>query len=249
MQNAFISSPLLPAARRNTTWLGFCHVADIFATFAGLARLPASATATATDSIDMWRHIVSGGPSPRTEIAHLITNEHNVANGVGQPCNACAKGQDPGVYPFCVNVSATEPFRFHGKQQTGCGGALQVGHLKLLVGFPGDPTLYGPPERTPGSGHGDQASLNALPDYPCQTHCLFNTTSDPSETRDLSGEPSAAVHLQAMLRRYAELSTQGLPVFGYPQMLNETGAVCVAGVNDSCAVAKRTGLVEPCGFQ
>ena len=69
-----------------------------------------------------------------------------------------------------------------------------------------------------------EASLNALPDYPCQTHCLFNTTSDPSETHDVAGEPSAAAHLQAMLRRYAELSTQGLPVFGYPQMLNEAGA-------------------------
>lgn len=226
------------------------HVADIFKTFGGLAKLSHATTFQyAVDSYDMWDAILSDGPSPRNEIAHLITNQWNVVNGIGQPCNACMEGQDPGTYPFCVNVSATKPFRFEGKQQTGCGGALQVGHLKLLVGFPGDPTLYGPPEQSAGmSGHDQQANLNSLPAYPCQKYCLFNVTDDPSETKDLSADPALDDQLQALLRRYEQLSTQGADVYDYRQMLNETGAVCVSGLNDSCAVAIRTGCVEPCGF-
>jgi len=42
--NAFISSPLLPAARRNTTWDGMMHITDIWATFATLAHLPPTAS-------------------------------------------------------------------------------------------------------------------------------------------------------------------------------------------------------------
>ena len=183
--NAFISSPLLPPACRNTTWSGHMHVADIFKTFGALAELPASAFAHAVDSFDMWDAIVSDGRSPRSEVAHLITNRWNVANGLGRwggGCNVCASGQVPGK--SCDNAS--EPFALDNsttEQQTGCGGALQIGHMKLLVGFPGDTTLYGLPELTAGSGHDMQASLNALPAYPCQKHCLFNTTADPSETK------------------------------------------------------------------
>jgi len=78
-------------------------------------------------------------------------------------------------------VTQAEPFAPHpkGKEFSGCGGALQVGHLKLLIGYPGDTTLYGRPERAAGSGHDEQADLNALPLFPCQKHCLFNTTADP----------------------------------------------------------------------
>ena len=125
---------------------------------------------------------------------------------------------------------------------------MQIGHMKLLVGFPGDTTLYGPPELRAGSGHDGQPNLNALPAYPCQKHCMFNTTADPSETKDLSAEPAFAGELQALLLRYGQLSTQGVDVFDYHHMLNETGEVCVGGLNDSCAVAMRTGIVEPCGF-
>ena len=78
--------------------------------------------------------------------------------------------------------------------------------MKLLVGFPGDTTLYGPPELRAGSGHDGQPNLNALPAYPCQKHCMFNTTADPSETKDLSAEPAFAGELQALLLRYGQLS-------------------------------------------
>ena len=207
--NAFISSPLLPASRRNGSFDGMMHITDIWATFCELAELPASAS-RGVDGLSMWKAIVSGGPSPRTEMAHTITNAYNVVNGL-KPCNACVDGpgkDKPGQN--CVNVSATKPFRpTPGKEESGCGGALQIGDLKLLVGFPGDPTLYGPPERSAGSGHEGQADLNALPPYPCQKACLFNTTHDPSETLDLSADPAFASHVKAMMQRYEELSSKG----------------------------------------
>jgi arylsulfatase A-like enzyme len=248
--NAFISSPLLPAARRNTSWDGMMHITDIWATFATLAHLQPSVN-EGTDSIDMWSAILSGGPSPRKEIAHTITNSWNVVNGV-KPCNACVGTERPGK--SCTNASAAEPFEPLGpgtKQYSGCGGALQVGHLKLLVGYPGDTTLYGPPASSAGSGHDGQVDLNALPLFPCQKHCLFNTTADPSETKDLSADVAFASDLAHLLARYEQLSKQGRAVLTYAGMIEETGAVCVSsgvGANDSCAVAKRFGVVEPCGF-
>jgi arylsulfatase B/arylsulfatase I/J len=44
--NAFISSPLLPAGRVNTTWNGMVHVTDIMATFAALANVSGSSAGT-----------------------------------------------------------------------------------------------------------------------------------------------------------------------------------------------------------
>jgi hypothetical protein len=93
--------------------------------------------------------------------------------------------------------------------------------------------------------------LNTLPLFPCQKHCLFNTTADPSETQDLSADPAFSSELAQLLARYKQLGTQGRAVLRYAGMIAETGAVCVgggAGANDSCAIAKRFGVVEPCGF-
>ena len=63
----------------------------------------------------MWEAILSDGPSPRTEIAHTITNEWNVVNGL-KPCIACGTaGHDkPGV--TCTNVSAV---RFQSRPSFG----------------------------------------------------------------------------------------------------------------------------------
>ena len=44
------------------------------------------------------------------------------------------------------------------------------------------------------------------------------------------------------------MGTQGGDVFGYDDMVKETGAVCTAHVNDTCAVAVKLGVVEPCGY-
>ena len=80
---------------------------------------------------------------------------------------------------------------------------------------------------------------------------IINTTADPSETIDLSADAAFASDLARLLARYEQLGKQGRAVLTYAGMIEETGAVCVgsgAGANDSCAVAKRFGVVEPCGF-
>ena len=185
----------------------------------------------------------------------MITNEWNVQNGTGSHCNSCDSNKtlpSPHATPKPgVNCVANHPFAntsTWGHDFRGCGGALLVGHLKLLVGYPGDTRLYGKPAIRAGSGHEGEPDMNRLQPFPCQRHCLFNTTADPSETVDLSERPAYARALQSMLRRYQELSTQGEDVFAYSDMLKQTGEVCVKNVNDSCAIAQTQRVVEPCGY-
>eukprot|EP00040_Diaphanoeca_grandis_P004139 m.27212 g.27212 ORF g.27212 m.27212 type:complete len:483 (-) comp15705_c0_seq1:126-1574(-) len=255
--NALLSGGLIPASRRNSSWDGMMHVADILPTFVGLAGV--SIPTTAVDGISgMWDAITGTTmllSSPRHEIAHLITNEWEVKNSNGAPCNSCASNKTlPGPHAIAkpgVNCAAANPFVNEtewGNSFRGCGGALLVGHVKLLVGYPGDTRLFGPPEVTAGSGHEGAPNMNGLGTFPCQDHCLFNTTADPAETIDLSSDPAFFGVLQDMLTRYAALSAEGADVFAYPQMLEETGEVCTANVNDSCAVATKLHVVEPCGY-
>merc|ERR1719174_614435 len=86
--NAVLSGGLIPTARRNTSWSGMMHVADILPTFVHLAGAPLPNTAV-DGVVGMWDAIASDSPSPRTEIAHMITNEWNVQNGTGSHCNSC----------------------------------------------------------------------------------------------------------------------------------------------------------------
>jgi arylsulfatase A-like enzyme len=253
--NALLSGGLVPAARRNASWGGTMHVSDVLPTFAGLAGVPVPATAV--DGVaGMWEAIISMSPSPRREVAHMITNEWAIQNSTGHPCNSCSSNKtlpSPHTVPEPgVNCAVTQqPFANEtqwGNNFVGCGGALLIGDLKLLVGYPGDTRLFGPPEAVAGSGHEGAPDLNRLGTFPCQDHCLFNTSADPSETTDLSADPAFAGALQAMLARYSVLSAEGENAFTYGDMLKETGEVCKGGVNDSCAVANRSGVVEPCGY-
>ena len=253
--NALLSGGLIPTARRNGVWDGMMHVSDILPTFAGLAAVPVPKTAT--DGLaGMWEAIITASASPRFEIAHMITNEWTVKNSFGPPCNSCnssktlpgnnTKNAKPGL-----NCAAIDPFvnkTEWGNSYRGCGGALLVGDLKLLVGFPGDTRLFGPPVPSAGSGHDGAPNVNGLGTFPCQDHCLFNTTADPAETVELSHNPAFAEALQSMLARYEVLSNQGEDVFSLQDMVKETGDVCTSGVNDSCAIAARLGVVEPCGY-
>ena len=255
--NALFSSPLIPSTRRNTSWGGMMHMSDIFPTFTALAGLDAVNDrrdgSQPLDGMNMWPAIIAGGASPRKEIAHTITNKWNVVNGVHDsiaPCNACSQQKSPIPGKNCAAPFNTtvDP---NGVSFRGCGGALQMGDLKLIVGYPGDTTLYGKPEMTvgQGGGHDNQANINKLPLLPCQTHCLFNTSADPSETIDLTDDPRYAPELANALARYAELTTQGRDILTLQDMAQETGDVCVLKVNDSCAVAMKYGYVEPCGFE
>lgn len=257
--NALLAGGLIPAARRNSAWAGMMHVTDVFPTFASLAGVPVPESAV--DGVaGFWQAITAtAAASPRSEIAHMISNEWVVKNGNNPPCNSCSSaktlpgGKKANAKPG-TNCAATDPFAANetewGNSFRGCGGALLVGHFKLLVGYPGDTRLFGLPEATAGSGHEGQVpvGVNGLGTFPCQDHCLFNTTADPSETADLSNQTALFGVLQDMLTRYAQLSKEGGDVFSYDDMLKETGEVCVSNVNDSCAVADALGVVEPCGY-
>ena len=162
------------------------HVTDILPTFAGLAGVPVPATAT--DGLPgFWLAIsaTAAGASPRREIAHMISNEWTVKNGNNPPCNSCnasrtlpggrASNAKPGV-----NCAATDPFAANetewGNSFRGCGGALLVGDLKLIMGYPGDTRLFGTygsfdilfgPPLPPPSFHPRISQLHTTTHSPC----------------------------------------------------------------------------------
>merc|ERR1719247_3606878 len=71
---AFLWSPLLPAARRGTKWDGIMHISDWWATYLGAAGAtpPADTGPRAPDAKNLWPAILSGGQSPRTEVVHMV---------------------------------------------------------------------------------------------------------------------------------------------------------------------------------
>ena len=70
----FIGGGAVPAEQRGSTWDGLMHAADWLPTLvAGVAGAPLPPTRNGSrpmDGFDMWDAILSGGPSPRTEIVH-----------------------------------------------------------------------------------------------------------------------------------------------------------------------------------
>lgn len=76
--NALISSPLLPAARRNTSWHGLAHSSDWLPTVAAIAGLKfplpedAAGGMRPRDGMNLWPALVAGGASPRTEVMMQI---------------------------------------------------------------------------------------------------------------------------------------------------------------------------------
>lgn len=72
----FVGGGAIPAARRGTTWDGLMHAADWFPTLVvGAAGLPLPPTKNGSrpmDGIDLWGALLTGGPSPRSEIVHQV---------------------------------------------------------------------------------------------------------------------------------------------------------------------------------
>ena len=78
---AFLWSPLLPAAQRGTKWDGIMHISDWWATYLAAAGATPSADTgpRAPDAKNLWPAILSGGQSPRTEVVHMVHNEQYCA--------------------------------------------------------------------------------------------------------------------------------------------------------------------------
>jgi hypothetical protein len=70
---------LFRAARHGTQFIGLAHLADIYLTVAvGIAGLSIDVSTTGPippDSHNLWPALMSGGPSPRTEVVHLPLSE------------------------------------------------------------------------------------------------------------------------------------------------------------------------------
>ena len=151
---AFISSPLLPAARQGTKFDGLAHLSDIYLTVAvGIAQLSIDVAATGpippgvqaaglsssadpsrltrggracSDSHNLWPALMSGAPSPRPEVVHLPLSAGNM---YGVNTSDCGRGCGTPTSKGC-----------HG-----CAPSIRQGDWKLLVGWPGDDQLVALP--------------------------------------------------------------------------------------------------------
>lgn len=111
---AWVSGPLVPESRRNTTWSGLMHVSDLLPTIceATGTAVPADTGPFPLDGYAQWANIVEGRPSPRKVIVH-------------QPLNEYWNGS-------CTQRDVADKF------QPSCGGGILDWPFKLLTGFPGD---------------------------------------------------------------------------------------------------------------
>eukprot|EP01121_Diplochlamys_sp_Union-15-3_P015578 TRINITY_DN5184_c0_g1_i3.p1 TRINITY_DN5184_c0_g1~~TRINITY_DN5184_c0_g1_i3.p1 ORF type:complete len:309 (-),score=51.98 TRINITY_DN5184_c0_g1_i3:78-1004(-) len=81
---AFITSPLLPSSRANTSYSGMIHAVDWYKTLSELAGVPVDQTGpVAPDGVNIWGALSSGGPSPRTEAVINIWGNNSGAIRVG----------------------------------------------------------------------------------------------------------------------------------------------------------------------
>ena len=101
----FVTGGAVPSAQHGQVRRGLVHIADLYATFAGLAGLPAVAPAAGpapSDSIDQWSYIVGAvKEAPRME----IIQDHHMFTNASATCGAectCA-GQVPFELPGCVD--------------------------------------------------------------------------------------------------------------------------------------------------
>eukprot|EP00937_MAST-01D_sp_MAST-1D-sp2_P001249 g1249.t1 len=204
----------------------------------GIAGLPAPAPGATgpvpPDSVNLWDALVSGAPSPRTEVLHLPLPNRYVNTTLDGDGKNCTKG--------------------------GCSPSMRAGDFKIVMGWPGEdglchlkpplaqPVPYGQSKGkvTQGDhcegGHWDAQFTHQ--NASCVPYCLFDVKRDPSESNDLSGSAAHRDVAQQLLQRLGEVSRTGVAV---PELCNKTeykrrfGAV-------RCAVAEQTGFWLPLDF-
>ena len=80
---SFVSGPLVPPHRRNTTWPGLAHSSDWWPTILdGVLALNLSSADVdasgprAPDGHNLWPSLLSGAASPREEVIHQVANNY-----------------------------------------------------------------------------------------------------------------------------------------------------------------------------
>jgi len=221
--NAFIHSPLLPAAMAGATWHGLAHAVDWYTTIADLAGV-ASLDGTGLlppDGVQLWDAIVANASSPRTE---LVLNIDSSKGGLsvlrqgrwklvdGYPGNG-KTGWD-GWTPLPSNSSAD----------------AAATHWLADADVLASPFLTG------------AATAAQLAGMPCAggSPCLFDVFADPQERHDLASANPDVV--RAMQARVAELAKSEVTV--------EESGLCPfsTGTRSDCQCAqkaKESGFWEP----
>ena len=198
---AFLGGPLLHGrhGEAGRVWRGLGHVSDLLPTLLSAAgvTLPdandGSTGPTPLDGVSLWESIKANASSPRREVVHQVINEHNFRD--------CA-GAD------------------HDAQN--CGGAIQSGRWKLLVGYPGDARDASAKDdhRTYDKWelikqHGGQ-NASAIPRLdgchiftgegcPCwRGVCLYDVEADPGEQHEQSAQRPELVTV--LLKRFEAVS-------------------------------------------
>ena len=170
---AVISGGLLPASRRGAVappGVGVAHMMDLYATFVGLAGLPAADPGgpAPVDALDMWPFWSGAAPaSPRADATGVpVVLDHNT---------------------FDVEAQ-------------GVHGALIAGGFKLLVGPKGGEAQaewygqFSPNATAPNPSIAVYACGNDSP----AGGCLFNLRADPGEHTDLAAaEPALFASMMA----------------------------------------------------
>jgi len=205
---AFVSSLLIPVARRGTKLAGLAHIADWYATvLIGLAGAqPSDMTATgplAHDSFNLWPSIVGkAARSPRTQVIHYpLIDPQKLETVASARCHSAKHGCSPAVREG------------KWKLMLGSGGAGQlVAHLPLRsqespFGGSGGHVLPNGGCAAPHWRPTAQATVSD-PKINCSMAepCLFDIESDPSELVNLASKrPDVVTRLRAVLSGQALL--------------------------------------------
>lgn len=217
---AFVAGPLIPPARRGTTYPGLAHSADWYATFVeGVAggTIPNYTGPVPHDSLNLWDAIKSGGPSPRTQIIHQVSNSYFTegvqAIQIGEMKLILGKPGDarilkwPGLAPDDVAFGET-------------GGLVEAGTGHCRVGATVATKVTGPL---------------------CVEGCLYNLSHDVSESHNNVALRKHADLIKQMKAVLATASAAAPPVsryFAEPDRSNaEKARICEA--------SQATGVLEP----
>jgi arylsulfatase I/J len=164
--DAFVYSPLLPAAAVGTSYAGLMHVSDWLPTLLGLAGVSFSARdGYALDGVDQSAAIRQLSDSPPR--SHILYNMY-------------------------VNVSSQPTFDMY----TNVPVAVRDGRYKLLHAFVGNPTALWYDFFEERANDDDLGGYSACSQTQAMTGTytlfLFDLQSDPYETTNLFGQPELA---------------------------------------------------------
>ena len=186
---ALVNGGFLPAAQRGKTTAGVSHIVDLYATFAGLAGVPAAdpfGPEPLIDSLDLWPWW-SGATrtSPRDEGGVVTVLDHSMYRA-----NATTGAIRRGKYKLLVGGS----FSSGVSPQLGEWAASWYGTFSPNASFSGTATYACPPSAP----------------------CLFDVVADPTEHVDLSAAlPNVTASMLAAFRQLD--STYHPPVNNPPE--------------------------------